>query len=128
MINIINKMPRVQMNQDGTFTLLEDVSVEIMGIIITAPTGMPCDGASIPSILHSVIGPPVAGPHLLAAIIHDSLCILSNCYADRVFADGVFFHLLTDADIPRWKRTCMYVGVRTFARLKYSPIGRFMKW
>ena len=116
----------VSLHQDGTFTTGQPVTVTICGVDIIVKAGLKSDGASIPHLLHSIVGPPVGANHIFAAIVHDHLCIVAKDYADRVFADGVFFALLTRYGVPVWKRTVLYLGVRIYARLKYSCFGKYV--
>lgn len=41
------------------------------------------------------------------------------CYSERVLGDAVFFKLLRDYEVPRWKRTLMYIGVRVQGRFTW---------
>ena len=79
---------------------------------VTVPAGYPTDGYSIPQCLWSVVGHPLGQLHLIPAVIHDYLCDQAQTYDDRLLADAVFFHLLTEFGVPRWKRTVFYIGVR----------------
>jgi hypothetical protein len=79
---------------------------------VIVPEGFISDGASIPKWIWPILGPPIGSKHLIPSIIHDYLCEQATCYSERVLGDAVFFKLLRDFDIPRWKRTLMYIGVR----------------
>jgi len=68
--------PILQPTGDGrNMRLIEDFSyTDANGAMWTAPKGTVTDGASIPSVLWSVIGSPFTGKYLNAAIIHDHFC------------------------------------------------------
>ena len=83
--------------------------------VVSIPAGFTFDGATIPKIWWLVIGSPFQPEFQLAACVHDWFCVKSaetGNYKARVVGDGVFFGLLTDAGVPKWKRVLMYAGVR----------------
>jgi hypothetical protein len=62
---------------DGTplFRLTEDYAFRSSrGVTWTVRSGFVTDGASIPSIFYSLIGPPVGGEYTEAAVLHDAVC------------------------------------------------------
>ena len=79
---------------------------------VTVPAGYPSDGYTIPAVFWLLVGHPLQQPHLIPAVVHDYLCDIAETYHDRVLADATFFYLLSQFDVPRWKRTVFYVGVR----------------
>lgn len=87
---------------------------------ILIPKGFKSDGATIPRILWSIIGPPIASIYAIAAFAHDYLCDESSGYDERVLADAVFRKLLNDFKVPLWKRIAMYVGVRVQGRITWA--------
>ncbi len=86
---------------------------------VVVPAGFVSDGASIPRLFWAIIGPPIGSSHLLPAIVHDYLCEQARDYNERVLGDAVFFKLLRDFDVPRWRRTLMYIAVRVCGRLTW---------
>ena len=86
---------------------------------VTVHAGYVSDGASIPRWFWPIIGPPMRAGYLVPAVIHDYLCEQAQNYHDRVIADAVFFKLLWEHGIPRWKRAMMFVAVRTQGRLTW---------
>jgi hypothetical protein len=67
------------------------------GCAWTAPAGSLVDGASIPWLLWSVIGPPFTGRYRRASVIHDVYCkskshpssAVHRAFWERMRADGV---------------------------------------
>lgn len=80
------------------------------------PVGFVSDGATIPRPLWPLLGPPIRNNHLVPSIVHDYLCKMATSYEQRVIGDAVFFTLLREYGVPRWKRCVMYVGVRFWGR------------
>ncbi len=91
---------------------------------VDVPRGFVTDGASIPRLLWPLIGHPLSGEFLQAAIVHDLLChhaFLLKSYEHRVMADAFFFWLLAQLHVPYWKQALMYVAVRLWGRWTYEP-------
>jgi len=93
---------------------------------IKIPIGFETDGASIPRPLWPIFGPPIAGPYLRAAVVHDWLCdeaVRNNDYSARLLSDAVFFFILyRTPGVPKWKRTIMYLFVRCWGKLRYKKV------
>ena len=80
---------------------------------VVIPKGYEFDGASIPRLCWALIGSPFEPDLMLPACVHDWYCEhTAECYQSRVIGDGVFFYLLRQAKVPRWRRIIMYLGVR----------------
>lgn len=88
-------------------------------IDFTVPAGFVSDGASIPSCLWLILGPPIRSNHLIPSVVHDYLCESATDYNERLLGDAVFFKLLKDHDVPAWKRSLMYLGVRLYGRWRW---------
>lgn len=84
-------------------------------IIFEAPEGYSWDGASIPRWAWSIMGHPLEGDLRFASLVHDWLCEHSETAGDRMFADAVFFKLLEEAGLSRWRRMCLWAAVRFYA-------------
>lgn len=95
---------------------------EVNGVTfrVTVPAGFESDGASIPPPLWPILGPPIGSSHLIPSIIHDYLCKTATTYPQRLLGDAVFFCLLKQHDVPRWKRCLMYLGVRFYGRFVWK--------
>lgn len=91
--------------------------------LIQIPEGFVFDGASIPQFCWSVIGAPFEPDFQIAACVHDWICERANeahDYSARIQGDGIFFVLLSQAGVPRWKRAAMYLAVRLHSWTNYG--------
>lgn len=109
----------VQMLPDSTVRLLEDVTfsvADMCGVVLTVdvPKGFVCDGASIPKVLWSIVGSPMDGGPLRAAITHDWLCCQARTKSERRFADCCFDWVMEQSGVPKWRRMAMYLAVRAY--------------
>ena len=85
-------------------------------IWIEVPADYITDLASVPRVLWSVF--PPHGRYAKAAIVHDYL--YANALGTKQWADRVFLEAMTVLNVPRWRRTVMYLAVRLFGRGKYQ--------
>lgn len=88
----------------------------VSGRGITVPSGFSTDGASIPRWLWSVIGAPWDARYARAAIVHDFLYVQRgatkrNRYTRRD-ADRIFYEIMLDDGVPKWRAWAMWSGVR----------------
>jgi hypothetical protein len=96
----------------------EDLEVSISKVpqvqyVVRIPAGYTFNGASIPKSCWLLIGTPFQPDYQLAACVHDWFCEhTADDYQSRVIGDATFFKLLTDANVPKWRRVLMYLGVR----------------
>lgn len=99
---------------------------------VDVPAGYLTDGASVPRMFHSVIGP--WGSHGPAVVVHDYLCEylyvtrrdivkgyekLTPRYITRKECDQIMREAMQVLNVPKWRITTMYAAVslfRTFAR------------
>jgi hypothetical protein len=88
------------------------------GQIIEVLPGMPTDGASIPRLFWRLIGCPLRGRYVSAALIHDGL-YLSHATTRQV-ADDLFREMLLCLGLPVWKSWLMYQAVRIGGRSAWS--------
>lgn len=72
--------------------------------------GFVSDGASIPRIAWRLIGHPLSGDYIAAALIHDALYAAELW--PRADCDSAFNALLQALGLPAWKRWMMYAAVR----------------
>lgn len=79
--------------------------------IIKVPKGFLTDGASIPKVVWSWIGHPLA-EYAPASVIHDFCCQWSP--RDNPKADYIFYECMAKLKIPYLKRTIMYWAVSLF--------------
>lgn len=111
---------------DSTVRLREDVSFNVVNLCgvtlsIDVPKGFICDGASIPRIFWTVVGHPLSGGPLRAAIIHDALCLQAATRAERRFADTIFYWVLEQCCVPYWRRVALFLAVRAYAAFVWKP-------
>ena len=83
----------------------------------TIPKNFCYDGATIPKFFHRVIGANTDNKFLIAALVHDVLC-LNHSYVnhDRAFSSKVFNALLEVSDVNPFKRWLMKNSVDLFQR------------
>ena len=86
--------------------------------LITVPPGFVSDGASIPSILWSVVGSPWSGDYPEAALVHDFLYFKQA--HKRAHADRVFIEAMKVLGVNWFKRRLMYSAVRSFGWLPWN--------
>jgi len=74
------------------------------------------DGASIPWPLYSIVGPPMKGPYLRAAIVHDVYCtnekIRKFIRSEEVHL--MFYQACRAGGTPKWRAKLMYWAVYNF--------------
>jgi len=79
------------------------------GIVAIRP-GFLSDGASIPRILWTAVGPRYAPRTFPAAVVHDAL--YAARLTDRATADRVFLEILREMGVNRVKRSAYHFAVR----------------
>jgi len=117
---------QVDVLPDDTVRLREDVTFSVVDLCgvrldIDVPKGFVCDGASIPRIFWSLVGHPLSGGPLRAAVIHDHLCVQASTRAERRFADTVFYWVLEQCCVPYWRRLALFLAVRAYATFVWRP-------
>lgn len=99
-------------------TMLEDVLVSnSKGEAWTIPRGFVSDGASVPPGLWSLF--PPLDRYAPAALVHDRLCVWceeNSSKNARKRADKIFYGLLLDYGIRKWRAKPMYYAVRAQAK------------
>jgi len=86
---------------------------ELLGRIITVPSGYRTDFASIPRVFWRVLHPVGAYSH--AAVIHDWLCDLRGSTGiDSRTAHAIFEEAMGTLGVAAWKRWVMVRGVQVF--------------
>jgi len=100
-------------------TLLEDVLVvSSQGQAWTIPKGFVSDGASVPHGLWSLF--PPLDHYAPCALVHDQICIWAESQGSkkaRKQGDKLFYGLLLDYGIKKWRAKPMYYAVRLQARV-----------
>jgi hypothetical protein len=85
--------------------------------IVTIRAGFGTDGASIPRLFWRMIGHPMTGDYIGAAVIHDGLYAAKLC--GRPIADRVFYELLLGYGVGMIRAGLMYGAVRAFGGLAW---------
>ena len=88
------------------------------GIIIEVPAGFECDGCSIPRVFHSIIGTPMTGKYVAAAILHDYLYHVQTY--SREHSDLIFLDAMKILGVSWLKRKIIYRAVRSFGQRAYN--------
>lgn len=104
-------------NKNGTyvFELLENYGYQDpKGRMWQAKSGLPTDGASIPSVFWPIVGHPYEGPYLNAAVIHDYYCIKQNRYRKWEDVHRVFYDAMLSNGVNNLKAKLMFFAVRRF--------------
>jgi hypothetical protein len=78
--------------------------------MIVAPAGFTTDGASIPWWGWLIVGPPMTGRYVEAAVIHDFLYV--NHDYSRARSDEIFLEAMKVCQVTKWKRRLMYRALR----------------
>lgn len=82
------------------------------GDTIVVPAGFVTDGASIPSFAWSIIGGPMTGKYVAAAILHDWLYHIKTYSRER--SDLIFLEAMAVLKVSKLKRNIIYWMVRIF--------------
>lgn len=116
----------VRMLPDSSVELLEDQRFHVtnmpgVNISVDVPAGFVCDGASIPRCFWMLVGHPLEGGPLRAAITHDWLCSHAKTRSERRFADTIFMWILALEKVPWIRRVMMFLAVRGYATFVWKP-------
>jgi len=84
----------------------------------TVPKGFKTDGASIPKLFWSLIGSPVRGKYVNAALIHDWFYYTGEVTRKR--ADALFHEAMTLLEVSFWRRKLMWLAVRGFSGIIWN--------
>lgn len=98
------------LDDDRTMRLHEPFTfIDSVGHTWEVPAGTIVDGASIPRVFWTSIGPPFVGPYRRASVIHDYFCEAKN----RPWRDvhKMFFEASLAAGVPELKAKIMYAAV-----------------
>ena len=79
------------------------------------------DGASIPRWAWWLMGHPLDADLRWPSFWHDRFCEAATTHGERMVADAVFFMLLEQEDIPRWRVSLLWLAVRFYAVFVWKP-------
>jgi alpha-D-ribose 1-methylphosphonate 5-phosphate C-P lyase len=97
----------------GLWVTLNSISFQdAEGDIWEAPSGSITNGASIPRFFWRVIGPPMTGEYVEAAVIHDVYCVNKDVHYVEVHK--MFYNACRASGVKWWKANLMYWAVRLF--------------
>jgi len=97
------------------FRLAKSFSCRTSYGMVIVPVGFETDGASIPKIFHSIIGP--FGGYFPAALLHDFLYSTESAtfyHFEREDADSLFLEAMFNLQVPWWTRHTIHAAVRAF--------------
>lgn len=89
------------------------------GIGVEVPYGHLTDFASVPRFFWRIF--PPFGVYSRAAVIHDYL--YDTKPTSRWMADAIFYEVMRELRVPRWKRCLMWLAVRLFGGLTETGKG-----
>ena len=92
------------------------------GDTIVVPAGFITDGASIPRFAWSIIGGPMSGKYVAAAILHDWLYHIQTF--SRKKSDLIFLKAMAVLGVTRLKRKTIYWAVRIGGRWAWNSHKR----
>lgn len=111
------------------YELLENVTyiTFVWGIqdSITIPKGYKFDGASVPSLLWTLVWNPFETDILGRALIHDYLYEIDTNKGKK-FADDVFFEAMTYSWVNSIKRGLYYLAVHLFWKWEFKKNNIFL--
>ncbi|MFN9293701.1 MAG: DUF1353 domain-containing protein [Alphaproteobacteria bacterium] len=79
------------------------------------------DGASIPRWAWWLMGHPLDANLRWPSFWHDRFCEAATTHGERMVADAMFFMLLEQEDIPRWRVSLLWLAVRFYAVFVWKP-------
>jgi len=90
-------------------------------ISIIVPSNFSTDLASIPRYLQGII--QINGNHRLAAVVHDYLLVNKGVVSEneklsREECDNIFYDLMIELGVKKWRAKVMFLGVRTNSVIK----------
>jgi len=107
------------------YELEDDFSYENNKIKVIAKQGMPTDGASIPKFTWRIIGSPLIGKYVGAALIHDALYTSQGLgKLNKEDVDKLFLEMMKVEGVSCWKRYAMYYAVKFGGRSAWESIEK----
>lgn len=82
------------------------------------PAGFKWDGMSIPRVATWFM--PRFGEANLAGLVHDFLYSTESEHNNRKEADNLFYDILVDLNVSKWKAYIIYKSVRLFGKSSYK--------
>lgn len=112
-------------HEDGVHWELKEpfeyhLGIKDSGWVISIPVGFVTDFASVPKLLHWLIGP--WGKHGRAAVLHDYLYRFA--VFDRVVCDAIFLEAMRIIGCSKSTRRVIYAAVRVWGRYAWKKHRR----
>ena len=105
------------------YTLAEDLKVVWNGRELTVPAGFRSDGASVPRFFWRWVFPPGDSRALRAAFAHDFIYRTHPEKWTKQMADLMFYDLLCEDGVPRFRAFRAYKGVEWFGNAAWQAGG-----
>jgi hypothetical protein len=107
------KQPSNTVNNDGKYVLTENYNFTVRGLTYLIRKGFKWDGASVPRFAWSFLRPD--GRIRAASLVHDYIYAKHKALGiTRHIADSLFYEMMLDAGIPKYKAYTAYYAVRWF--------------
>ena len=106
--------------QGNVYTLLEELTVNWKGKVLTVPAGFKSDGASVPRFFWRSVFPPGDTRALRAAFAHDFIYRTHPFEWSKAEADEMFYDLLREDGVKWFAAQKAYWGVRLFGGSSWS--------
>ena len=110
--------------EDYLWELKEDYMDTLTGVHISE--GYRFDGASIPRCFWRLVGHPMQGNVLPAALLHDAK--YSSQYGTKKEADKEFLFDMKDCGVPFFKRWVFFIAVSCFGKKSWDENRRGVEW
>ena len=111
-------------DESGDFITLMKSEREIFnGKVLTVPAGFSYDGASVPRFFWRIVFPPVHPKSRRAALFHDFIYRTHPEGWTKADADCLFYNLLLEDGVPKWRAWLAYQGVNLFGRIAWETRG-----
>ena len=86
--------------------------------LIKVPVGFKTNGADVPRVFWSLF-PPNSPEYLSAVVLHDYMCANKRVFGYEL-ADKLFYEVLIEIGVPKWKAKLFYFWVKWYHRLKMT--------
>ena len=111
-------------NSSGdTLKLRRNMTYYIGHKTITVPKGFTCDGMSVPRLFWCIVSPAIHQHTIAASILHDWMYRKHPQGVSRKQADVIFYAIMRNDGVPKWKALLAYIGVRLFGSKSWKVGG-----
>lgn len=92
---------------------------------VTVPWGFWSDGASVPRVFWRLVFPKGDEKAIRAAFVHDYIYRTQPEGWTKAEADRMFYDLLLEDGVPKWRAWIAYQGVKWFGHLAWQTRGEW---